>query len=199
MVVETPEGKGKDANIGLAPPQASTELAARSGILGIIDGMAGMTQDDLNADYAERVVEKVATAIRLFYTNLKDGSVDEDEITTLCRMVRLVVGDKALRKSVKYMTRIFPNLIQYQRDPSHAIRIAIKEPLMRAERFDASTRKINSDFRCWLAAWFGKDWIFFLWIAFGNVDKNMMEGLRRGSARIGSFSCGLFSAMSTKT
>ena len=70
MIVETPEGKGKDANIGLAPPQASTELGARSGILGIIDGMAGITQDDFNEDYAERVVEKVATAIR-FSTTLQ--------------------------------------------------------------------------------------------------------------------------------
>ena len=52
-------------DIGLAPSQANTELGVRSGILGIIDGMAGMTQGDFNEDYAERVVEKVATARRL--------------------------------------------------------------------------------------------------------------------------------------
>ena len=39
---------------------------------------------------------------------------------------------------------------------------------------DDQSRKINSDYRCWLASWFGKDWIFFLWMAFGNVD-NMMK------------------------
>ena len=110
-------------DIGLAPPQASTELGARSGILGIIDGMAGITQDDFNEDYAERVVEKVATAIRLFYTTLQDGSVDEDQVARFCQKVHLVAADKALQKSVEYMTRIFPNFIQYQRDPSHAIRL----------------------------------------------------------------------------
>ena len=36
-------------------------------------------------------------------------------------------------------------------------------------------RKINSDWRSWLALWFGKDWIFFLWMGFfGRVDENMM-------------------------
>ena len=119
MIVETPEGKGKDANIGLAPPQASTELGARSGILGIIDGMPGITQDDFNEDYAERVVEKVATAIRLFYTPLQG----EDQVARFCQKVHLVAADKVLQKSVEYMTRIFPNLIQYQRDPSHAVRL----------------------------------------------------------------------------
>ena len=84
-------------DIGLAPPQASTELGARSGILGIIDGMAGITQDDFNEDYAERVVEKVATAIRLFFTNLQDGSVDEDEVARFYRKVRLVAADDRQR------------------------------------------------------------------------------------------------------
>ena len=65
-------------DIGLAPPQANTELGVRSGILGILDGHAGMTQEDYNEDYADRVMKKVMMAIRLFYTNLKDGSVDED-------------------------------------------------------------------------------------------------------------------------
>ena len=54
-------------DIGLAPSQANTELGVRSGILGIIDGMAGMTQGDFNEDYAERVVEKVATAIHVIH------------------------------------------------------------------------------------------------------------------------------------
>jgi hypothetical protein len=36
-------------------------------------------------------------------------------------------------------------------------------------------RKINSDYRCWLAQWFGKDWIFYLWMAFSKVDENMMK------------------------
>ena len=102
MIVETPEGKGKDANIGLAPPQASTELGARSGILGIIDGMAGITQDDFNEDYAERVVEKVATAIRLFFTNLQDGSVDEDQDARFCQKMHLVAADKALQKGASF-------------------------------------------------------------------------------------------------
>ena len=31
---------------------------------------------------------------------------------------------------------LFPNLVAYQRDPSHAIRLAIKDPLERAGRFE---------------------------------------------------------------
>ena len=50
-------------DIGLAPSQANTELGARHGILGIIDGLGGVTQEGFDDDYAERFVEKVATAI----------------------------------------------------------------------------------------------------------------------------------------
>ena len=123
-------------DIGLAPPQAVTELGARGGVLGAFDGMLGLTEEDFDEDYAIRVVGKVMKAIRLFYTDLESG-VDEGEVAKFCLKVRLVAADQALQKSVEYMTRIFHNLTQYHRDPCHALRIAIREPLVRAERFDA--------------------------------------------------------------
>ena len=43
-------------DIGLAPPQARTELGARHGILGVIDGMVGITEEDFIEDYAVRLV-----------------------------------------------------------------------------------------------------------------------------------------------
>ena len=54
-----------------------------------------------------------------------------------CSKVRLVVADGALLKSVEYMISIFPNLKQFHRDPCHALGIAIREPLIRAERLQA--------------------------------------------------------------
>ena len=35
-------------DIGLAQPQADTELGARSGVLGVIDSMTGMTEEDFD-------------------------------------------------------------------------------------------------------------------------------------------------------
>ena len=126
-------------DIGLASPQACSELGARHGLLGVIDGTLGMTEEDYDADYAERTVEKMRKVVRLFYTKI-DGrlSVGEDEIQRFWPKVRLVAADMGLMKCVEYMKgSIFPRLIIYHRDPAHALRLAIKDPLERVERFEA--------------------------------------------------------------
>ena len=50
-------------DIGLAPPQASTELGSHHGILAVFDGSLAMTEEDLDEDYAVRVVAKVRLAV----------------------------------------------------------------------------------------------------------------------------------------
>ena len=35
-------------------------------------------------------------------------------------------------------------------------------------------RQQKSDYKSWLTTWFGKDWFFYLWIAFGEMTADMM-------------------------
>ena len=133
-------------DIGLAPPQASTELGSHHGILGVLDTSLGLTEEDFNEDYAKRVVEQLSMAIQLCFTDLEHDGADESQVQSFCSKVRLVAADKALSKSVEFMKRyLFPNLITYQRDPSHAIRIAVGDPLERAERFEDIFKMLFKD------------------------------------------------------
>ena len=60
--------------------------------------------------------------------------------------MRHVAADNLPSKSVEFMKRyLFPNRITYQRDPSHAIRIAVGDPLERAERFEDIFKMLFKD------------------------------------------------------
>ena len=123
-------------DIGLAPPQACTELGSRSGIIGVINSTTDMEEKDWDDDYAERVTAKVCAAICLFYTGL-DGSTDELEVRAFRLKVLQLTADMALMKTVHLVREeLFPNLTVYHRDPSHAIRLACKQPLERAGMFE---------------------------------------------------------------
>ena len=36
-------------------------------------------------------------------------------------------------------------------------------------------RQLKSNWRCWINYWFGKDWLFYLWMIFGEVNEDMMK------------------------
>ena len=42
---------------------------------------------------------------------------------------------------------------------------------------DTKARQIRSNWRCWITFWFGKDWLFHLWMIFGKVNEDMMKCL----------------------
>ena len=42
---------------------------------------------------------------------------------------------------------------------------------------DAQKRKTKSDFRSFISFWFGKDWIYYIWMSFGEVTNDMLECL----------------------
>ena len=106
-----------------------------------------MTEEDFDEDYGMRVVNKLRKVIRLFFKELGSDHPDDSQVQSFCDKVRLVTADLALGKACEYMmsSGLFPNLITYQRDPSHAIRIAIRDPLHRGERIGVLMNMLFND------------------------------------------------------
>ena len=65
-------------DLGLAPPQASTERGARHGLIAAGDQFGGLTEDHFDDDYGMRVVEEWRRMLIRFFTPLDHSSHDDD-------------------------------------------------------------------------------------------------------------------------
>ena len=121
-------------DIGLAPPQASTELGGRHGLMGAGDLYGGLTEDHFDDDYGIRVVEEWRRMLMRFFTPLGHSTHDTTAYDTFRLKVVVFAADKALSKAVLIAKdELFPNLILSLADASHTIRIACRDPLQRVE------------------------------------------------------------------
>ena len=111
------------------------EWRGRKGVLATLrrDGKAGMSQiEDFDDVYAQRQVDAIRGAVRQFCTTI-DGAFDDDLFRHMCAHVRALGSDGAPSavKTLHWLQRqLFTNAILCIRDPAHAVRIAIREPLL---------------------------------------------------------------------
>jgi len=117
------------------PPLPSSKHAAAEGYLGCYQCLRGSTLEDFADDYAERACREIIALLKRFCSPLGD-SLDTDLYEHILAHVRVVVVDGALQKVAVLLREFMPNLILVMRDPSHMIRIACKEPLVRTGRFE---------------------------------------------------------------
>ena len=134
-------------DFGDALPQQAAALAgiSRRGILGVLPTYKDKSLEDFADDYALRVVEHVKQMIRAFCTPLDD--VTDEGLAKKCfDCARVVVVDGALLKVARFLkTYLMKNLVIVIRDASHALRIAAKEPLIRAAGFHEQHARLFSD------------------------------------------------------
>jgi hypothetical protein len=116
------------------------EWRGRKGVLATIrrDGRAGSAEiEDFDADYAQRQVDAIRRAVRQFCISL-DGTFDENLFQHLCAQVHIIASDgapSAMKTSRLLLAQLFTNAILVIRDPGHAVRIAIREPLLAEAAF----------------------------------------------------------------
>ena len=122
-------------------------LAACSslGVLGVLPTYQDKSLEDFSDDYAIQQVAQVEKMIRAFCTPLDDAT-DEVLVRRCCDRARAVAVDGALLKVARFLKeRLMPNLVIVFRDAAHALRIAAKEPLIRADGFRQQYDRLFSD------------------------------------------------------
>jgi hypothetical protein len=108
--------------------------AWRGGVVGCLASLRKMTLADMAEDYAVRTSEQVVALLRDFCTI--NGHLDEALFAKIKSSTRSLVTDGALLKTCHMLKlRALPNVVLVCRDPAHALRTAIKEPLCRTGRF----------------------------------------------------------------
>ena len=118
-----------------APPQGKNDPPgdaewSRDGIVGCVECLQGVTLQDMAEDYGERTSREVLNVMQAFCA--VDGVLDEALFKKFCAATRSLVVDGALLKTCHMLKlRSLPNVQLILRDPAHAIRIAVKEPLCR--------------------------------------------------------------------
>ena len=137
-------------DFGGAPTESwgsTAALAACSslGVLGVLPTYQDKSLEDFSDDYAIQQVAQVEKLIRAFCTPLDDAT-DELLVRRCCNRARAVAVDGALLKVARFLKeRLMPNLVIVFRDAAHALRIAAKEPLIRAEGFKEQYARLFSD------------------------------------------------------
>jgi hypothetical protein len=114
----------------------STEAGAHSGVLAIFNVMSGTTEEEFDEDYAIRGADKIEALLKTIIASGSGDAADESRWEHFCNHVTSLIVDKQLMKTCRALkARIFKRVVIISRDSAHAIRIAVKEPLVRGERF----------------------------------------------------------------
>ncbi len=130
---------------GPAPPRADADAASRGGLLGCVECLQGASLESLAQDYGDRAANEVTAMVDKFRT-LLGGELDTALRDKFLAAVRTLCVDGALLKVCERLRAgSMRNVILIIRDPSHAIRIAVKEPLVRTGRFEAQWRRLFAD------------------------------------------------------
>ena len=113
-----------------------------TGILGCIQSLRGTSLDEFAEDYADRTVNEIEKLAFAFCTPL-GGIVDEALVQHLYSRVRSIFVDGALVKVAQYLRAAkMPNVVLICRDPGHMLCIAMKDPLIRSNRFGAQHERL---------------------------------------------------------
>ena len=110
---------------------------ARTGILGAFQCDQQREIEHFDDDYAKRMGDSIMEAVQAFCTPAGEV-MDEALFRHICSHVRCFVADGApsvQKCGLLLQGTHFPNLVLILRDPSHAIRIACKDPLVTEQRF----------------------------------------------------------------
>ena len=98
--------------------------------------------DEFAEDYADRTVHEIDKLVMAFCTPL-GGTVDEALVKHVYAKVRSIFVDGALVKVAQYLRATkMPNVVLICRDPGHMLRIAMKDPLIRSNRFGAQHERL---------------------------------------------------------
>ena len=114
----------------------------KTGLLALIRRLAGIADkeiEDFEEDYAVRQVAAITSALRSFFTSIK-GVFHEDMFQHLCTHVRALGSDgatKEVKTLYKLRQQLFPNAVVIIRDAAHAVRIAVRDPLLADCEFKA--------------------------------------------------------------
>ena len=109
-----------------------TDTGCRMGILAGFNGLRGVDFDD---DYGVRTAERAIDAVKKVFKSVYGDS--SAEFNSFCEKVLGIVSDQALQKTCRILKeRYFPNCILIHRDPTHAVRIALKDPMVRADEIE---------------------------------------------------------------
>lgn len=115
------------------------EPGSASGILAVLcqGGTARETSiEDFDEDYSQRMCDSILRAIDMMCTP-HGGALDtelRDHIRTCIRHYVSDAGSSAKRCG-HMLSQVLPNLAWCSRDPAHAVRIAVRDPLHAVKRF----------------------------------------------------------------
>ena len=105
------------------------DTGCRTGVLAGFNALHGV---DFDEDYAVRTAERAIDAVKKVFNSVYGDS--SAEFNSLCEKVFGMVADQALQKTCRILKeRYFHSCILIHRDPAHAVRIAVKEPMTRAD------------------------------------------------------------------
>lgn len=111
------------------------QMCARKGIIGVRHLYSSNSMEELTGDYVTRVVDVIIKAIREFCTPL-GGEVDEELFQKCCTAARQLSVDGALLATgIALKAKHMQNVLLICRDAAHAVRIAVKEPVIRTNGF----------------------------------------------------------------
>ena len=135
-------------------PAASLDVCARptwktialEGIVGCLQCLSGSTLADFADDYAERTAREIMTMLKRFCTPLA-MPLDENLFDHMVTIAFGIVADGALQKTAAYLreAKLLPNILLILRDPSHFVRIACRDPIVRTGRFEAQHKRLFTD------------------------------------------------------
>ena len=128
------------ASLGEAASPTWKTIAVE-GIVGCIQCLRGLDLEDFAGDYAERAAREVVDLIERLCTPLSLPK-DENLFNKFVTSVQSIVADGALQKTAALLRASLPNVILITRDPSHFIRIACRDPLLRTGRFEAQNQRL---------------------------------------------------------
>ncbi len=136
--------QGDDAS-DLAQWGASTcpHPGACSGVLGVVRPHHDADVEEFDEDYSERMCETIVAAIHDLCTPFGEPR-DDGLVQHFLQHVRVYMSDgaKSAQKCGELLRRWCPNLLIVGRDPTHAIRIACRDPLHLEERFEEQWERL---------------------------------------------------------
>lgn len=125
--------------------QRVTSKGARCGILGAwrIHGWEHEDIEDFDDDYAKRMCLSIVSAVRTFAT-ARGESTDEALVKSFLGKIRVFVADGAasVQRCGAMLQQHCPNLTVVVRDPTHAIRIATRDPLSSETKFGEQWQRL---------------------------------------------------------
>ena len=110
------------------------ETGTRMGILAFVSNLHGMEGGEFGEDYAVSSAAAVHDSLLRVCQSIH-GDRAAVELKSFSSKLLGLVGDQAVQKTLRILKeRFFHSVVLISRDPAHAVRIAMKEPLRREDK-----------------------------------------------------------------